>query len=286
MSDSVWKIQDKDWMKQRQERWKGIQLQLKHIIDYAPFFKADVLYHKAYFLKGSVLPIDEKWAKTRYVWPKKFGIDENSYGKPFHFNVYFRVWYHPEVDESLFKVWCEHANVDEMHHYCLGRLSFSHEAEFFADRSIYLDQFWAPKTYQELLDLDKRACPKAKSWISEKHALELQLNRLFTGVRAYKSSVSWSHLANHVSDNFIMCFAFPLLKDLLSIKKILSPELVEKLIFIMNSLVNNETPPESYAWGMATKLYRELTEFFESGVTPEVDALWQKAKLEKANNPT
>src|SRR5690606_21044132 len=101
MIENIWKIQDKEWMKQRQERWKEINVQLKSIISRQPNYKADIPYHKAYFLKGKILPVDEKWAKTRYVWPRKFGIDESSYGKPFSFSVYYKVWYYPEVDESL-----------------------------------------------------------------------------------------------------------------------------------------------------------------------------------------
>jgi hypothetical protein len=280
MPDSVWKIQDKDWMKQRQERWKGIEKQLKRMVDRGSINnKEDIRYYKAYFLKGVVLPIDEKWGQ------QSFRFDKGRLGEPFEVRVFFKIWFYPTLDEALFRKWCEDAGTFDRYKYSISGLAADCEYEFFADRSIYLDQYLVPQTYQDVYELDKAACPYAKIWISEKRLLEMLLSRLRRGVIAYRNSVINAHMG-YISDNFILCFAFPLFKDLLSINGILSSEFVEKLIFIMNSLVNNETPPESYAWGVATKLYRELTEFFESGVTPEVDALWQKAKLEKANNPS
>lgn len=280
MTESAWKIQDKEWMKQRQERWKEIQTQLKSIIDYAPHFKADTPYHKAYFLKGRILPIDEKWAKTRFVRPKKFGIDESSYGKPFSLGVYYKVWYYPEVDEFLFKFWCEEADIAERYQYCLSIIGFSREVEFFADRSFFLDKYWAPKTYQELLELDQKARPKGGNWISQSRALQMLLDRIRRGVFAYHNSVINAHMG-YVTDNFIMCFALPLLRDLLSIDGILSPDLSEKLVKIMNCLVTQPPPPEGYSWGVAARLHRELTEFFDGGVSPQIDDLWEQIKLGK-----
>lgn len=279
MSDSIWKIQDKVWMKQRQERWKGIEKQLKRMVDRGSINnKEDIRYYKAYFLKGVVLPIDEKWGQ------QSFRFDKCRLGEPFKVRVFLRIWFYPIIDETLFKKWCEDADILDRYKYSISGLVADCNYEFFADRSIYLDQYLVPRTYQEVYELDKAACPHAKAWISEKRVLEMLLGGLRRGLIAYEYSITNAHMG-YISDNFIRCFAFPLLKDLLSINGILSPEFVEKLIFIMNSLVNNETPPESYAWGVATKLYRELTEFFETGVTPEVDALWQKAKLEKTNSP-
>ena len=75
MQDSVWKIHDKDWMKQRQERWKGIERQLKRMLECRSIYnKEDIRYHKAYFLKGVVLPIDEKWGSKLFGSTKVFWV--------------------------------------------------------------------------------------------------------------------------------------------------------------------------------------------------------------------
>lgn len=297
MSENLWEIHDKEWLKSRQERWKSIQQQLKRMLDRSSIFnKEDVRYHKAYFLKGKILPIDEKWGA------QAFRFDKNRLGTPFPIEVFFKVWYYPKVDEQLFRQWCEAATVSERYRYCISGLAVDHEHEFFADRSVYLDKYLAPLTYQELFELDKASRPQGGSWISERRALTVQLGKILRGLTAYNKSNAFSHIRKGVSDSFIMCFAFSLLRDMLQSfddlsvtidahngnpnlglqDEVLEISLQDKLIKIMTHLVSQKSPPEDYAWGVAARLHCELTDFFDGGVTPQIDELWEQIKLGKS----
>lgn len=296
MIDDVWRIHDKEWMKQRQQRWKSIQARLKQMLQFDLIYnKEDIRYHKAYFLKGKILPIEERWGH------ETFRFDKSLLGKPFPLRVFYRMWYYPELNRKLFGEWCAEASNLERYEYWRFLHVPNGNDEFFADRSPYIDEFLAPQTYQELVDIDKRARPQGKIWISRQDALRILLRRIQVGVSAHHLNLTVYRNSPYLIQNFTMCFAFPLLRELLVSVDDLSfiveerrgnPNrglqdcitvimLGDKLRTIMDYLVNHEMPPEEFSWGVPAKLYRELTAFFEGGVTSEIDALWKSVKLKK-----
>ena len=75
--NSIWNVKDKTWLKERRERWKGIQKQLKTIVPYDLLNKKEIRFHKSYFLKGDLLPYDQQWVD------EGFRIDKKAYKEIF-----------------------------------------------------------------------------------------------------------------------------------------------------------------------------------------------------------
>jgi len=108
---NVWNLSDKNWLKQRRERWKGIHKQLKQFAIYELLCKRDIRYHKAYFLKGTLLDYDRRWIDEGY------RVDKSIIGKPFVLNPIYKIWYHPIVDIELFQKWGGQSTVREKQRY-------------------------------------------------------------------------------------------------------------------------------------------------------------------------
>ncbi|MCW8877576.1 MAG: hypothetical protein OQJ89_03800 [Kangiellaceae bacterium] len=265
----LWNVADKDWVKARRERWKSINNQLKIFAKYDLLNKNEIRFHKEYFLKGSLLPYDEKWVSDG------FRVDRNVIGKPFDLNPIFKIWYHPEVDEALFREWGAQSSLSEkllVFKIVERNAGFDSSYELFADRSPYIDQYVVPSNCDDVLELhsfDNRTPEKILHYI---------LYRVGECLTAKKEL--------GCRGNFLLAFSFELLVDCLKRVELNSCSGIdydnspfeERLYFLMLRCLFAE-PGEVYAeYGLPLKLKEQWQKLFDAGVTHDIDLIWEKAK--------
>ena len=271
MTDNPWRIRDKGWLQARREHWKRIEGQLKNISIYLEYYKKQIRFHKAYFLKGELMPYDQKWVDAGYK------VDPGIIGRPFDLHPMFRMWYHPVIDNALFEEWGKAAtNQEKISVFTMVErgIDVDTKFEFFEDRSYFIDRYLVPKTCDEVMNLHHNM-----NYSPEKilYLILYSINRCLRGTRVTVGC-----------GNYLLCFSFDLLIDSLreadltacpmntvgdSLGGWLYQELQKSLFATPGNLYSEH--------GLPLKLKKMLPEVFEVGVSSEVDSLWEKAKQSK-----
>lgn len=285
----AWKVDDKAWLKERQLRWKQQVLpRLKHMVKYQRIiYKRDLPYLKAFFLKGTLLPYDAEWSSRASIY-------KDDLGKPYRPRFIFKIWFHPEENEQVFRDIMDdhyHNNPEQLYHdrlkyvylnsYSLGK---DQDYEFLAGRNYYLDRILLPKTWEEYIgpkpetvNWSRDYDDSVDEWQEKKSEKEEFFIHLLTQMNSTRTARTTS-------------FSFDLFVDLarqVDIYKNCDGETAEQMLkFVMNRILylkgKKYTPklnPELMAIWRA-----EITELFNNGITPEIDALWVQCKEAKFTN--
>lgn len=271
MVNEAWKLNDKEWVKERRARWKRVQGQLKQLASFSRVRKDDIRYHKAYLLKGECLQYDEKWRAGRS-W-----IDKRLIGQPYELNAMYRIWYHPVVDETYFKEICEAATINEkLAVFNLVECNYrvDPDYEFFEDRSYFIDRYLVPETCQGVVDLHPKSNRSPRKI----------LYRLLISISICLSATRTAH----AKGIYLLAFASELLVDALNKVDLNErynehfPPFSELLYKKMKECLYSEPEDDLYIeHGLPIKLREVLRELFDAGVNETVDELWAKAKASK-----
>ena len=279
-----WKINNRRWLESRQTRWaKRIQPQLKELSRFWVTFLQpyDLPFLKAYFIKGEILDYDEKWfGRLDYATQRR---SSHMLGTPYQLPVLFKVWFYPEENEKLFEQWCNEATSYDLHYYettARNSSSCGHEKmEFFAGRSYYLDRFLVPKTFDGYSEVIYNL---SKLGFEDRHIKEQQMPmlRLMLLVNIFTQKISC--LAG--KGRFPFVFAHELFVDLLKEHDLTTKDpkggrnLDTLLKNVIDLILHRDIRDFYPRFPLIEKLKKEMTEQFEQGITPEIDAIWKEAQ--------
>lgn len=295
---SSWPIDDKAWMKARQIRWKSQVLpRLKDMIKFGAlgtlFDGTDLRFLKAFYMKGEILPYDEKWlsdVSMGSIWKS----DQEKLGKPFDVKFIFKIWFHPEEDVEVFKaIMNEHykGRSAKLHGDRRRYMSLSSYGltvgdkrkvyEFLDARNYYIDKIFLPKTWEEYLG----PSPDTVDW--DDYITLAVWENLQGRTSFFMNRLSQINTTRGIRAGI---FAFDLLIDLarqIDINTSVNGTTIEqKFKFVMNRILHlkgKKHEPQIHPELMEV-FNKEVCEVFDEGITPEIDALWQQCKKEKFTN--
>lgn len=296
----LWRTDDREWLRERKQLWKGVQAQLKSLVYDGPvYFKENIRYHKHYFFTGELLECDDKWEKAAPKHLKKY------WGKPFPMPLVCVLWYLPEINSNVVDKLKDYVSTEEKRLYIKwGETQFIADreetgAEFFFDRAPIIDELLCPRSIEEYIQVKVSGLlPQSKERVKKK--LKKNPQSLFLGHynRKQREALINSQLRGRIRyscGNYLMLFGFDLLRDvLISVKDYDYRELDRnghyELSFrflientLMGALLSQPRPKDKVHWGVPAQFYDRLYAFFEEGVSPEIDEMWANAKREYAD---
>lgn len=293
---SLWRLDDREWLRERKKRWMSIQPQLismerrTHVVSQ----REDIEFHKTFFLTGKV-PVIDAAAVDKY---SRFYKRHD--GNPYPFSLPFIIWYIPEINEEVLSSIREAKSGRDMEHY-LNLLSYDplddakFKPECFADRVELLDKCVGPQNFDEYY-----AARTHGRIIKNPDEERERIWRSFVGgsfladlcTKLQKAIVA-SVCDDYYCNNYLGVFSFPLLRETIvgcSQKGLLEGHgrylPIRSLERIMTYALSYEPASETLHFGIPRKAHLMLMDFFDGGVREEVDELWAKLKasgIEKRN---